>query len=169
MMLKKLFCFMFFLRAIYPLKAQEIASEYPKVVGYMSIVHPMVTAYQNETVYNFNNDYTVGFPVGINILKSDRIGFSFEITPFVKVANGNSAVSNMLFHPGIILRYPKGFSINNRLAFETSGRFGYTAVFSKVIVRTKMNNFFVAMPLPLRFGNNKSASIGIGLQMGITF
>ena len=149
--------------------AQQTKNEYPRTVAYMSIVHPIVTAYSNETVYNFENDYTVGFPVGINLLKSDKIGFSFEITPFVKTANGTSSVSNFLFHPGLILRYPKGFSINNRMAFETSGRFGYTAVFSKVIAKTKMNNFFVAMPLPLRFGNNKPMSVGMVIQVGLTF
>jgi hypothetical protein len=151
------------------LTAQQTKTEYPKTVGYLSIVHPIVSVYQNETIYNFKNDYTVGFPVGINILKSDKFGFSFEVTPFIKSVNGKTTVSNFLFHPGIILRYPKGFSINNRLAFETSGRFGYTAVFSKIIVKRPMNNYFIAIPVPFRFGNNKSASVGVGIQLGITF
>ncbi len=151
------------------IRAQQAKTDYPKVVGYISVVHPLITAYENETVYNFKNDYTVGFPVGVNILKSDKLGFSFEVTPFVKSVNGNASVSNMLFHPGVILRFPKGFSINNRMAFETSGRFGYTAVFSKVIAKTPMHNFFVAMPIPFRFGANKTFSVGAGLQVGITF
>lgn len=151
------------------LKAQQPKTDYPKVTGYISIVHPIISAYESETVYNFQNDYTVGFPVGVNILKSDKLGFSFEITPFIKSVNGNASVSNLLFHPGIILRFPKGFSINNRMAFEISGRFGYTAVFSKVIARTPMHNFFVAMPVPFRFGANKTFSVGAGLQVGITF
>jgi predicted TIM-barrel enzyme len=57
---------------------------YPKVVGYMSVVNPIITIYSNETMTNFANDYTVGFPVGVNILKNDKIGFSFEITPLLK-------------------------------------------------------------------------------------
>jgi hypothetical protein len=151
------------------LKAQQPKTDYPRVTGYISVVHPIITAYESETVYNFKNDYIVGFPVGINILKSDKIGFSFEITPFIKSVNGNASVSNLLFHPGVILRFPKGFSINNRMAFETYGRFGYTAVFSKIIAKTPMHNFFVAMPVPFRFGANKSFSVGAGLQVGITF
>jgi hypothetical protein len=161
------FIFLSFLN--FQIKAQQPKTDYPKVTGYISVVHPIITAYENETVYNFKNDYTVGFPVGVNILKSDKLGFSFEITPFIKSVNGNASVSNMLFHPGVILRFPKGFSINNRMAFETSGRFGYTAVFSKVIARTPMHNFFVAMPVPFRFGGNKTFSVGAGLQVGITF
>jgi hypothetical protein len=164
--------FLFF--ALFPLyifaqQTQPTTSTYPKVVGYMSIVNPIVTVYSNETITNFTTDYTVGFPVGVNILKSDKIGFSFEVTPFIKTTSDNSYVSNLLFHPGVILRFPKGFSINNRLAFETSGRYGYTPVFSKVIAKTKMHNFFVAMPLPIRFGNKKSMSVGAALQVGITF
>ncbi len=149
--------------------AQQPNKDYPKTTGYMSIVHPIVTAYTNETVYNFTNDYTVGFPVGINILKSDKLGFSFEITPFIKANATTSLMSNLLFHPGVILRFPKGVSVNNRLAFETSGRFGYTLVLSKVVAKTAQHNFFVAMPFPLRWGNNKAFSAGVGLQAGITF
>lgn len=168
-MLKNIQLLVFFTLILFNLKAQTSKTDYPKVTGYISVVHPIITAYENETTYNFKNDYTVGFPVGVNILKSDKLGFSFEITPFIKSVNGNASVSNMLFHPGVILRFPKGFSINNRMAFETSGRFGYTAVFSKVIARTPMHNFFLAMPVPFRFGANKTFSVGAGLQVGITF
>jgi hypothetical protein len=151
------------------LLAQQPKIDYPKVTGYISVVHPIITAYENEAIYNFKKDYTVGFPVGVNILKSDKLGFSFEITPFVKSISGKAAVSNMLFHPGVILRFKKGFSINNRMAFETSGRFGYTAVFSKIVAKTPMHNFFIAMPVPVRFGGGKTKSIGAGLQLGLTF
>ncbi len=168
-MLKNILFLTFLLFVSSHLIAQQPKTDYPKFTGYISLVHPIITVYDNETVFNFKNDYTVGFPVGVNILKSDKLGFSFEITPFIKSVNGNASVSNMLFHPGVILRFPKGFSINNRMAFETSGRFGYTAVFSKVIARTPMHNFFVAMPVPFRFGGNRSFSVGAGLQVGITF
>ena len=169
MILRNLQIIILFIAISSHLMAQQAKTAYPKVVGYISVVHPIITAYQNETVYNFKKDYTVGFPVGINILNSDKIGFTFEITPFVKSVNGKASVSNLLFHPGVILRYPKGFTITNRMAFETSGRFGYTAVFGKVIAKTPMHNFFVAMPVPFRFGANKTFSVGANLIMGITF
>ena len=44
---------------------------YPKVAAYFSVVHPIVTLSSNAPVYNFDHSYTVGFPVGINLLKSD--------------------------------------------------------------------------------------------------
>lgn len=127
----------------------------------------MVTA--AETTTNFSPVYTVGFPTGINMLKSDRIGFSFEVTPFIRAENGNARVYNVLFHPGVMFRFPHYFTINARLAFETSGRFGFTPVLSQVVKRNKNSSFFVAMPLPVRFGNNAAASAGCGLQVGVSF
>jgi len=153
------------------LNAQQPApvTAYPRTTGYISFVHPLATIDKDEVVYNFSGSYTIGFPCGINILKSDVSGFSFELTPFIKASGGTSKMSNVLFHPGIMFRYPHGFTFIARLAFETAGRYGVTAVFNKVIIRTKMNNYFIAVPLPVRFGNNKPASIGTAIQAGISF
>jgi hypothetical protein len=149
--------------------AQEVVPSYPKMAGYFSAVHVIVTASKDETVTNFSPAYTVGFPTGVNILKNDHIGFSFELTPFVKVENNSSKMSNLLFHPGIIFRRKNGFAITERMAFETSGRFGTTTVFTKIIKHHNGFNSFVAAPFPLRFGNDKSMSIGVAIQIGISF
>ena len=76
---------------------------------------------------------TVGFPIGINVLKSSKIGFSFEITPFIKSQNDTGKAGFVLFHPGPMFCFDHSFTIIARLAFETSGRFGCTPVFDKVI------------------------------------
>lgn len=151
--------------------SQQVNSEqtYPKTIEYISIVHPIITIDKNASSFNFSNSYTIGFPVGINILKNDKIGFSFEIAPSIKVENGNDKVNNLLFHPGIMFRYKNGFTFITRLAFETNGRYGLTPVFNKIIIKKKNVNYFLAVPLPVRFGNDKPASINIGLQVGITF
>ena len=142
---------------------------YPRIAGYFSIVHVLYVVDGNGITHNFSPAYTVGFPTGINILKSDRIGFSFEITPFIRAEDGNARVSNVLFHPGVMFRFPKRFTINQRLAFETSGRFGETTVFNKVVKVNKNSTYFIAIPVPVRLGNNAPVSIGIGLQFGIGF
>lgn len=143
--------------------------EYPRTTGYLSIVHPIVTVDKDSTIYNFSGAYTIGFPCGINILKSDKIGFSFELTPFIKASDGKSKLNNILFHPGVMLRYRKGFTFIGRMAFETSGRYGVTAVFNKIVIRKKLNNYFIAVPVPFRFGNGKPPSIGAAVQIGISF
>lgn len=152
-------------------KAQQPAhpNEYPKIKGFMSLVHPLVTINKDETVFNFSDAYTVGFPCGINILKSDKLGFSFELVPFIRITDSISKVNNLLFHPGVMFRYPHDFTFITRLAFETSGRFGTTAVFNKIIFKSKMLNYFMALSLPARFGNNRPASIGLALQLGISY
>jgi uncharacterized protein YneR len=149
--------------------SQQIATEYPKVTGYMGLVHPIVTVNQEETVWLFAQSYTVGFPVGINFLKNEKIGFSTEFVPFINARNNESKMSNFLFHPGVMFRFKKGLTLVTRLAFETSGRYGFTPVINKVVKRNKNSNYFIAVPLPVRFGNNRSTSFTVGFQFGIGF
>jgi hypothetical protein len=78
-------------------------------------------------------------------------------------------MSNLLFDPGTMFRFDHGFTFISRLAFETSGRYGFTPVFNQVYARTKYVNYFIAGSLPARFGNGAPASIGFNVQFGFTF
>ena len=173
--MKKLFTLCSMLFCIYGFAQQTSTTTtapitYPKPVGYFSVVHPLFTIDKDETVYNFSNGaYTVGFPFGVNVLTSNTTGFSFEVVPFIRSASGTSKTSNVLFHPGFMFRKKHGFTILTRAAFETAGRYGATLVFNKVIAKTKTNNIFIATPIPIRFGNDKPASISFNFQLGITF
>ena len=162
--------FLFLLFSIISFSQQEKSAQaYPKIVGFTSILHPIVTFDKNGSSFNFKDSYTVGIPVGINVLKSDKIGFSFEITPYIKTEKGMDKVSNFLFHPGIMFRFEYGFTFITRMAFETSGRYGLTPVFNKILIRTKNVNYLTAISVPLRFGSDKPSSVGLGLQFGISF
>lgn len=149
--------------------AQEVASAYPKLAGHFGIIHPVVTFTKKETTSNFDRSYTVGFPTGVNILKSDRIGFSFEIVPFIKAEGGESKMEKFLFHPGIIFRRRNGFSITARAAFETNGRYGFTPVFTKIIKRNKDTSLYLSLVTPARFGNLSPSSVTVGMQVGVSF
>jgi hypothetical protein len=142
---------------------------YPKIVGYTSILHPIVSFDKNGSTFNFIDSYTVGIPVGINILKSDKIGFTFELVPYIKAGDGPDRVSNFLFHPGVMFRYKHGFTFLTRVAFETSGRYGFTPVFNKILIKGKNVNFLTALSVPFRFGADKLPTVGLGLQFGISF
>lgn len=146
-----------------------MAQTYPKITGYVGILHPIVTFGNGATHTNFDGAYVGGLPTGINIWKSRSIGFSFEWVPFIRVEGGTSKMNNLLFHPGVLVALGHGFTLANRLAFETSGRFGVTPVLNKVIKQTKDYNYFVALPVPARFGNNQPATLTIGFQFGIAF
>ena len=155
---------------VYSIDTQaQNSNEYPKVAAYFSINHPLLTISSNLPAYNFDHSYTVGFPIGINIIKSDKLAYSIEIVPTLNSTKGVTKTSNLSIQPGLIFRYPKGFNVLTRLAFETGGRYGTNLVFNKVLYKTKMNSYWVSVPIPARFGNSSPASVGIGLQFGITF
>ena len=143
---------------------------YPKTVGYLSFILPLVTLQGGSTTTNFSKQTSsIGFPIGVNVLYSDKFGFSYEITPTVKVSGGTSKNSNLLFDPGTMFRFQHGFTIITRLAFETQGRYGFTPVFNQIYARSKDVNYFVALSLPNRFGNSAAYSIGLNLQIGFIF
>ena len=141
----------------------------PKLVTYMCFYLPVVSTNSTKTTWNFNGTFTIGLASGINILYSDRFGFSFDIGAAVSTTNGLSKVTNVVFDPGPIFRLRHGYSIITRIALESAGRFGESTVFAKAITSSKTNSLFVALGIPIRFGNNLPASIGATLFFGIAF
>ena len=145
------------------------AQTYPKVTGYVGIVHPLVTFSSAGTDYNFDGHYVVGMPTGINLWKSNKIGFSMEFVPYVRVEAGTSKMSSFHFHPGVLVGLGKGYTFAGRAAFETSGRFGLTPLLNKVVVKGNGSSMFLALPLPLRFGNSKPTTFTAAFQFGVAF
>lgn len=142
---------------------------YPKITGYVGVMHPIVTFNDQKPNFNFKGHYIVGVPAGINIWKNQRVGFSMEFVPIIRAENGDSKVNNLLFHPGVLMALGRGFTFAGRVAFETSGRYGITPVLNKTIIKNKHSSYFLAVPLPIRFGNSRPASLTVGFQFGIAF
>jgi len=142
---------------------------YPKVTGYFSIVQPLATLSKGKISGNFGNVYIIGFPFGINLLKSDSFGISFEVAPAIRTEKNVSKVNTVLFHPGAMFRFRYGFTFIGRMAFETNGRFGVTPVFNQVIKKGKDASLFISIPFPVRFGNDQPISVSTGLQLGVSF
>ncbi|MBD2753975.1 hypothetical protein IC230_13795 [Spirosoma sp. BT704] len=142
---------------------------YPRMAAYLGVLHPIVTASQTGWEPNFSDYYVVGFPIGINLWKTPKLGFSVEIVPIIRAENQTSRVTNVLFHPGVLVNLGNDFTLAGRLAFETSGRYGLTPVLNKIVKRTPTNSYFIAVPLPVRFGNDRPTSVTAGFQFGIVF
>ncbi|HEX3025546.1 MAG TPA: hypothetical protein VHP12_10060 [Chitinophagaceae bacterium] len=142
---------------------------YPKIGATASITHPIITVDKNETTTNFTNYYLVGFPVAINIWNTSKMAFSFEVVPYIKSIDGSSKMSNFLFHPGVLVPLGKGFGFTGRAAFETSGRYGFTPSVFKTIKKGKDISYFIATPVPFRFGNDLPASVTLAFIVGISF
>lgn len=151
------------------LHAQNEVTTFPKIKVAVGVVHPLVTFTSEETTTNFKDHYTVGMPIAINVWKNKSIGFSFEIVPTIRSDKEISKVNSVLIHPGILVKLKHEFTFAGRLAFETSGRYGFTPVISKAIGIHKDYNYYVSVPVPVRFGNDKPASATLGLQFGISF
>lgn len=152
-----------------PLPTTPVAPAYPRMAGYLGILHPLVSWNETGTETNFDRYYVVGFPIGLNLWKTKQLGFSVEVVPLIRAENGTSKVANVLFHPGVLINLGHDFTLATRLAFETSGRYGVTPVLNKIVRKGPTNSYFVALPLPVRFGNNHAASFTVGLQFGIVF
>ncbi|MGE9314373.1 hypothetical protein ACLOAU_22140 [Niabella sp. CJ426] len=163
-----LFLFSIFVLIWQPAYSQAVET-FPKITGYASIMHPIVVINKEHTSTNFDGYYQVFFPFGINIWKSKKIGFSIELAPGVRAENGSSKMNSLLIHPGVLVNLGKGFGFAGRLAFETSGRYGVTPVLSKVIKKNKGSAFYIATPMPVRFGNQQPGSFAVGFQIGISF
>jgi len=159
-----------FCQTAVPTQGPPAAAPYPKLVVYTCFFVPIVSTNSTTTTWNTSaNTFSIGFATGINILTSDRFGFSFDVSPVVTTTKGLSKVNNFIFDPGPIFRFKKGFAIITRMAFETAGRFGESTVFSKVFTPAKKSSLFLSLGIPIRFGNNLPASIGATIFFGVAF
>jgi hypothetical protein len=145
------------------------APTYPRVVGFFAVFVPIGTLTNKSFAPNFSANSTIAFPFGLNLLKNDHLGYSMEMVPFIFMQNGSSAVKFMLFHTGVMFRFVHGFTFIPRLAFQTDGRYGFTPVFSKIIITQKNYQFYLSLSEAARFGNNLPSSYTTSLQVGITF
>jgi hypothetical protein len=148
---------------------EQPAPNYPRVTGFFAVLVPIGTFNNNGFTANFSKSSAFGLPFGINLLKSDHLGFSFEMMPFMLSQGGSTKMNYMLFHPGVMFRFHNGFTIIPRLAFQTDGRYGVTPVFSKIIMSKKDYQVYLSLSEPARFGNNLPGSYTTALQLGISF
>ncbi|HEX8547640.1 MAG TPA: hypothetical protein VF691_11805 [Cytophagaceae bacterium] len=171
LLLIAIFVFPFFAFGQTPADTAQIKKEhsFPEIKGYVGIVHPLRTWSKDGNTYNFEKFYTFGNPWGINVWKSKKIGFSLEFTPFIRSDEKGVRMSNFLFHPGLLYRLGREFTLIGRLAYETSGRFGFTPILNKVVYRNKDYSIFVAGLLPVRYGNVHAPSYTVAFQFGLGF
>lgn len=151
--------------------AQQVqpAPSYPRVVGFFAVLAPIGTLSNSKFTTNFSKTSAIAFPFGFHLLKSDHIGYSMELVPFMLSQNGSTKMNYMLFHPGVMFRFKNGFTLTPRLAFQTDGRYGFTPVFTKVLISKKDYQFYLSISEPVRFGNYLPSSFTTAMQFGIAF
>ncbi|WP_299315092.1 hypothetical protein [uncultured Aquimarina sp.] len=153
--------------SIYSVKGQNA------IGGHFGFVQPIVTIQDGEVSDGFD-PYTIGFPIGVTIRKSEKFAFDVELVPFIssnKNAGGDnvSSVSELLIHPGLLWGIGNKLTFGNRIAYETrSGRYGITPLLNRGFLIGK-TNVFAELVLPVRVGNDQEISFTAALHFGIGF
>ncbi|MFT5892659.1 MAG: hypothetical protein ACI9Y7_002771 [Dokdonia sp.] len=151
-------------------KAQTETQQVNRIGGHFGVVQPIVTLQSGEVNDAFN-PYTLGFPIGITVRKSDRFAFDAEFVPFISFnAAGENDNVSLLVHPGFLWKVGDQLTYGTRLAYEIgdAGRYGFTPILNRGF---SIGNqpFFIEFVLPVRFGSDQDVSVTAALHFGIGF
>ncbi len=118
------------------------------VGAHFGTVLPLISATGGE-VTSISDNLAAGFPMGITIKTSYNVAFDLEVVPFID----ENSVSNVIFHPGLLMGLTNGFTFGLRGAFETAGAYGITPLLNKAFPFPNDPDtvFFVELVLPVRF------------------
>ena len=97
--------------------------------AHFGVVHGLIT-FSKDTTTNISDFYSVGFPMGITVKKSDNFAFDMEFVPFID----EQANVNLVIHPGALFPLGSNFTLGVRGAFEInpgSTNYGLTPLLNK--------------------------------------
>jgi hypothetical protein len=159
-------------------KAQT--TTYPKITEYIAVYHTIgnYSSHCNPAYIFGCNEYRTYIPFGINVYKNPKVGFSVEIMPCLESVNtsekgkSQSKISEVIFHPGLVFPLKHGFSLSERVAFSSSGRYGVTQILSKTFFKGQFCNYYASIPMGVRFGNENNCGNNTffwGITLGTSF
>ena len=141
-----------------------------KLGGHIGFVLPLVTHEGGQTT-TLDENFRIGFPVGITIKASGRTAFDLEFVPFVQDSPRNVSLT---VHPGILYGLGHGFTVGTRLAFDVnSSQFGFTPLLNKSwpITGSFFKAYFVEADLPVRFnrpaGGPSANAVTFAMHFGV--
>lgn len=140
--------------------------------GHIGFVLPLVTHAGGQTT-TLDENFGIGFPVGITVKSSGRTSFDFEFVPFIQ---DSPRKVSLTVHPGLLYGLGHGFTAGARLAFDVnSSQFGFTPLLNKSwpIEGSFFKAYFVEAVLPVRFdrptaGPNTNP-VSFGMHFGVGF
>ena len=139
--------------------------------GHFGVLFPLVT-HADGTTTNISDDFTVGFPVGITVRKSQTFAFDLEFVPSVQ----NEPLDvDLTVHPGVLWGFADKWNAGIRVAFDVNRpSWGFTPLVNYAFADVGGgSSLFAELVVPLRFqedlfGDNIT-SIGLGVHVGIGF
>lgn len=137
-----------------------------KFGGHIGFVIPLVTEVDGETT-TVDDDFVIGFPMGIGIKLNDRVTFDLELVPVVQ---DSPQEIDLVIHPGAIFTVGS-FAVGVRVAFEVdSDAWGLTPLVARGFpIKGSSVSYFVELDFPIRFLTNDETAIGIAFHSGISF
>ncbi|WMJ74698.1 hypothetical protein RCC89_16210 [Cytophagaceae bacterium ABcell3] len=168
----KVYPLLFFMGALYgtPIFAQTGAVEVqkvesPRVGGYLGVVTSMF-----ETTFEAPDSRilplrSIGIPFGVNFWLHEKLAFSIEFVPILSIQAENFRTEGLLVHPGLIWNLSEKTSFSGRVAFESNGQFGFTPIIARSLYTGKYSSYSIAIPVPVRFGNQMPANMAVGLVL----
>lgn len=135
------------------------------VGAHIGAVLPLIQSTDGD-VTSISDNLVGGFPMGITIKIRPDVAFDMEVVPFLD----ENAVSNVLFHPGVLMGLTNGYTFGLRGAFETGGSFGVTPLLNKAFPFPNDPDtvFFVEAVLPIRFYQEKPEYQGAAVSVSKT-
>lgn len=144
----------------------ESHAEGKKFGGHFGFVVPLVTEVDGETI-TVDDDFVIGFPMGLSVKLTDRITFDLE---FVPVIQDSPQEIDLVVHPGAIFSVGD-FAVGVRMAFEVdSNAWGFTPLVARGWpVKGSPVNYFVELDFPIRFREDDETAVGVAFHSGISF
>ena len=148
------------------LSSPPAAQAQDKVGGHFGLVFPLVTRTGGETT-TIGNRFSIGFPIGITLKKTDTIAFDLELVPSIQ---RTPYAVGLTVHPGILYALPNDLTAGLRLAFDVNqASWGFTPLLNRKLADLEGGcTLFGELVLPIRF-QDKNTSIGLGVHVGIGF
>ena len=142
------------------------------VGGHTAVLVPLVTTGGGST-NTIADIFTIGFPTGISVKGSGNLIFDFEFVPLIQ---DNPRKVDVVVHPGLIWKLPRGFAAGGRLAFHTSStQFGFTPVFIKSwpVEHSFFQSYFLEFDFPVRWATTEGSptknTFTFALHFGVAF
>jgi hypothetical protein len=133
--------------------------------GHFGFVFPLVTSDGSDTM-TINDDFAIGFPMGITVKKDGPWAFDLELVPSI-----NDHDVELTVHPGVLYAIDENWTAGLRMGFDIQqSSWGFTPLINrKLYDLTESSHLFIELPVPIRIKEDDSVTVTFALHLGIGF
>src|SRR5262245_10598320 len=146
-------------------KEKEKAAQGTQIGGHAGFVLPIVTWGTNTEPTTINDDFVIGFPVGVTVKPGGPWAFDMELVPTI-----NNHDVELTVHPGVLYAIDENWTAGLRMGFDINNHaWGPTPLINRKICDLNDSmHLFVELPVPIRIGEH-STNVTAALHMGVGF